>query len=97
MTVESPFQFPVRQREGKWEVIVPPEMSDAGYVQCQNERDARTIARSWLLWGECVTKDKVEWPASAELETTAKVLANYGFGNMSRFFQHRLEDLQTGC
>ena len=95
MTVESPFQFPVRQRAEKWEVIVPPELSNAGYVQCQNEHDARTLARSWLLWGECVTKDKSEWPAKAELKKTAEVLAKYEFGKLSRFFTHRLEDLET--
>ena len=52
----APGKFPVREREGKWEVVIPPSfgVSEEEYVVCNSKDDAQTFANSWLLWGECV-------------------------------------------
>jgi hypothetical protein len=82
----KPQRFPVREREGKWEILLSsPDM----WIQVDSEKDARTIAHSIVLRHEILDENRKDDSVASECDRTAKVLAAYRLNVAARWFVAR--------
>lgn len=85
-----PQPFPVRKvGERNWEVLLADENT---WLACENESDARTIARAGVLEYESLERTRTGPEFAAELDQLADTLARYRIAFGSRFFRRRVEE-----
>lgn len=78
--------FPVREREGVYEVLIVPEDM---WLPCQTEQDARAIAAASLLEDDSLSGRRTGKEFASELDETANALEKYGISFGSRSFRRR--------
>jgi hypothetical protein len=82
----KPQPFPVRERGGKWEVLLSsPDM----WFQVDSEADARTIARSIVLRHGILDEGQEGDSVASKCDRAAKVLAAYHLNVAARWFARR--------
>lgn len=89
MAEQVPDRLPVREYEGRWEVLIV--IKDM-WLACENEADARAIAAAPVLEYESLERIRSGPSFAAELERTATALTKYRMGFGSRFFERRARE-----
>jgi hypothetical protein len=85
---ELPQRFPVRKRDGQWEVLISTENT---WLSCETERDARIVARGLVLKYEALERTRTGAEFAAELDELADTLKKYRIDLGSRFFRRRAD------
>ena len=82
--MEQPQPLSVRQLFGKWEVLI---ISTDRWLTCENEEDARTIAKM-PIYEYGALKGRRGEAFAVELDQIADTLEKYNMKFAFRFFRH---------
>lgn len=87
MKSDEPKRFPVREKNGKWEVYISPDLDEARWEACDSESEARIISNAPVLNFRFHShSDIADEPFADELEKTAHVFEKHKMNSGARGF-----------